>query len=252
MVKERNGLVPRDTHSYIKSFNFVPGRILARKFEVITLLGAGWEGEVYLVRELATDIERAAKFFFPQRNPANRNLTFYARKLHKLRNCPILIHYHTQDTITFRGLPVSFLVSDYVEGQLLSEFLKQQPGRRLDVFQGLHLLHALAAGIESIHHMREYHGDLHTDNIIIKREGLGFNIKLLDLFDWHTPRLSNIQDDVCDLVRIFYDALGGQKQYRKLPPQVKGICCGLKRTLILKKFRTAGQLREHLENLQWE
>ena len=28
--------------------------------------------------------------------------------------------------------------------------------------------------------------------------------------------------------------------------------CGLKRTLILKKFRTAGQLREYLEILSWE
>ena len=32
------------------SFDLQPGRVLARKFEVIRRLGAGWEGEVYLVR----------------------------------------------------------------------------------------------------------------------------------------------------------------------------------------------------------
>ena len=235
----------------IDSFDFVPGRVLARKYEVISRLGAGWEGEVYLVRETLTGIERAAKFFFPQRNPKNRALLFYARKLHKLRQCHILIQYHTQETILFHGQPISFLVSDYVEGELLSEFLRHERGGRLDEFQALHLLHALAAGMESVHHLREYHGDLHTDNVIVQRFGLGFAVKLLDLYQWQAPRQANIQDDVVDLVRIFYDVLGGQKTYARQSPRVKAICCGLKRSLILKKFRTAGQLREYLENMVW-
>ena len=29
------------------------------------------------------------------------------------------------------------------------------------------------------------------------------------------------------------------------------ICCGLKRSLILKKFRNAGELRTHLETRAW-
>ncbi|MFV1985596.1 MAG: protein kinase [Thiohalomonadales bacterium] len=236
----------------IESFNFQAGRILARKYEVITRLGAGWEGEVYLVSECTTGIERAAKFFFPQRNPRNRNLVFYAKKLHKLRQCPILIHYHTQDIITFKNQPISFLVSDYVEGELLSEFLSNQPSKRLDTFQALHLLHALAKGIENIHHLGEYHGDLHTENVMVRRYGLGFDCKLLDMYMWGAPKPANIHDDVVDLVRLFYDIVGGKKFYAKLPSQAKDICNGLKRTLILKKFRSAGQLREHLEMLDWE
>lgn len=236
----------------IEGFNFQAGRILARKYEVISRLGAGWEGEVYLVSECTTGIERAAKFFFPQRNPHNRALLFYAKKLHKLRQCPILIQYHTQECITFQNEPISFLVSDYVEGELLSEFLDRQPRKRLDMFQAFHLLHALAAGMESIHHLREYHGDLHIDNVIVQRYGLGFSCKLLDIFQWTAPKLANIQNDVCDLVRIFYDVLGGQRYYAKLPLEAKAICNGLKRSLILKKFRTAGQLREHLETMQWQ
>jgi serine/threonine protein kinase len=235
----------------IDEFAFQPGRVLARKYEVITLLGTGWEGEVYLVRELATGIEHAAKFFYPQRNLRNRNLSRYAKKLHILRHCPILITYHTQETITFRGEPISFLVSDYVEGQILEEFLKQQPGKRLDYFQGLHLLHELATGMESVHHMNEYHGDLHTRNIIVRRHGIGFDVKLLDLYHWSAPKKENIQDDVVNLVRIFYDVMGGQKFYAKHPQEVKDIICGLKRGMILKKFRTAGHLRDYLETFEW-
>jgi serine/threonine protein kinase len=235
----------------VDTFDLQPGRILANKYEVIKKLGAGWEGEVYLVREKITGIERAAKFFFPERNPNNRTIAFYATKLHKLRHSPIVIQYHTQETVRYRGQPITFLVSEYVEGELLSEFLARHPGKRLTPFQGLHLLHALAAGIENIHHMREYHGDLHTDNIVIRRFGLGYNIKLIDMFHWGAARKETIHDDVCDLVRILYDALGGSRHYARHPVEIKAICCGLKRSLILKKFRSAGQLREYLETMQW-
>lgn len=235
----------------IDTFGLYPGRVLARKYEVVSLLGTGWEGEVYKVRELATGIERAAKFFFPQRNPCDRTVNFYAKKLHKLRDCPILIQYHTQEQIIFHRKPLTFLVSDYVEGELLSVFLARQTGKRLPVFQGLHLLHTLASGIAMIHNQREYHGDLHTDNVIVRRHGLGFEVKLIDMLHWGAPRPENIHDDVCDLVRIFYDAIGGQKHYAKQSSEAKAICCGLKRSLILKKFRTAGQLRDYLETMEW-
>ncbi len=241
----------RSKNIVIDTFNLYPGRILAGKYEVVSKLGAGWEGEVFLVREKITGIERAAKFFYPQRNIDNKACIYYAQKLHRLSHCPILIQYITQETITYRGIPITFLVSEYVEGELLSEFLARQPGGRLPPFQGLHLLHALASGMEFIHGMKEYHGDLHTDNIIVKRFGLGFNIKLLDMFHWGAPKKANIHQDVCDLIRIFYDAIGGRKHYAKHPPEIKAIICGLKRTSILKKFRSAGQLRSYLETMQW-
>ncbi len=236
----------------ISSFKLSGGTLLAGKYEVVLRLGSGWEGEVYLVRECGTRIERTVKIFFPRRNLGNRALRFYARKLHKLRHCPIVIQYHTRDTFVFNGLPVSFLVSEFVEGELLSDFLKRQSGRRLNPFQGVHLLHALAAGIELIHNVGEYHGDLHTDNVIVLRHGLGFELKLLDMFSWGSPNAENIQHDVFDLIRIFYDALGGQRWYRRQPQEVKDICKGLKRSLIAREFRSAGQLCQHLEMMEWQ
>ena len=236
----------------ISSFKLSGGTLLAGKYEVVSRLGSGWEGEVYLVRECGTRIERTVKIFFPRRNLGNRSLRFYARKLHKLRHCPIVIQYHTRDTFVFNGLPVSFLVSEFVEGELLSDFLKRQSGRRLNPFQGVHLLHALAVGIELIHNVGEYHGDLHTDNVIVLRHGLGFELKLLDMFSWGSPNAENIQHDVFDLIRIFYDALGGQRWYRRQPQEVKDICKGLKRSLIAREFRSAGQLCQYLEMMEWQ
>lgn len=245
-------MVKRRATPRITQFDFEPGTILLGKYEVVCLLGRGWEGEVYLLRERVTGIERAGKFWYPHRNPGNRAARFYARKLHKLRHCPILIQYHTQEMIEYQRTQVHLLVSEYVEGELLSQFIARHPGRRLPVFQALHLLHALAAGIETIHNLREYHGDLHGENIIVRQRGLSFDLKLVDMFHWGHARPENIHDDVCFLIRIFYDAIGGARHYAKQPPQVKAVCCGLKRSLILKKFRNAGQLRQYLESLTWD
>ncbi len=236
----------------IESFDFPPGRVLARKYEVVERIGAGWEGEVYRIRERATGIERAAKFFFPQRNPHDRALRFYAKKLHKLRHCPLLIQYHTRETTTFDDLSISFLVSEFVEGEMLSQFINRHPGKRLRPFEALHVLHALAVGMQPVHHIKEYHGDLHTDNVIIKRFGIGFDIKLVDPFFGGTPSARRIQTDVIELVRIFYDMLGGQKHYAAQPRVVKDICCGLKKSLILSRFRNAGRLRGYIENISWD
>jgi tRNA A-37 threonylcarbamoyl transferase component Bud32 len=235
----------------IESFNLEPGTMVAGKYKVLGPLGSGWEGEVYKIVETRTGIERAAKFFYPHRNRRDRISRRYARKLHKLRHCPILIQYHTEETFEYDGVDITVLVSEYVEGIMLSEFLRGMPGGRLVDFEALHLLYALVKGIEQIHLKGEYHGDLHLDNVIISRYGLTFELKVLDFFHWEATKAENRQTDVCDLVRIFYDCLGGRRHYARQPDAVKYIISGLKRSLIIRKFRTVTHLRKHLETMQW-
>jgi len=235
----------------IDSFDLEPGRILARKYCVVTKLGSGWEGEVYGVVETRTGIERAAKLFYPHRNPGNRTDRLYAKRLHKLRHCPILIQYHTEESITFRRSPITVFISEYVEGQLLSDFLNDFPGKRLNAFEGMHLLYALAKGMEQVHLANEYHGDIHQDNVIVSQYGLKFDLKLLDLFHLDAPKAENKRSDVCNVIHLFYESLGGARHYARQPDAVKYICCGLKQSLILRKFRTMSQLCKHLETMTW-
>ncbi|MCP1728251.1 tRNA A-37 threonylcarbamoyl transferase component Bud32 [Natronospira proteinivora] len=236
----------------VRRFDFRPGDRLAGKYEVVERLGRGWEGEVYKVRERATGIERAAKFFYPERNMGNRAVSYHARKLNRLRHCRILIAYLTHDHVKHDGRQVPFLVSEFVEGEVLEEFIRRRPGKRLPLFEALHLLHALAAGLEEVHALKDYHGDLHSENIIVARRGIHFEVKLIDFYRWKGPTGEHIREDVRDIIRIFYDALGGQKYYAKQPKVVKDICLGLKRGLIRKRFRTAGALRQHLETMSWD
>src|SRR6188508_3633530 len=127
-----------------KRFDFPPGRVLAGKYTVERPLGSGWEGEVYAIVERATGIRRAAKFYYPNRDPMGKAAINYARKLDALRHCPILMQYHHQETAYFKRKKVIVVVSELVEGTKLSEFLAQQPRKQLSTFEALHVLHALA------------------------------------------------------------------------------------------------------------
>ena len=236
-------------NQHISTFNLTPGRVIGGKYEVISCLGQGWEGEVYKIREINTDIERAAKLFFPHRNLKNKASKYYARKLHRLRHCNMVIQYSVEEKLSFKKQQVSALVSEFVDGELLTDFIKTFPGKRLQAFQALHLLYALAKGLEEIHQLKEYHGDLHSGNVIVQRFGLHFDLKILDMFHWGAPSRENIPEDTINMVHIFYETLGGQKHYANQPAFVKDICCGLKRSLIKQKFRTASELRLYLEAL---
>jgi RIO-like serine/threonine protein kinase len=234
-----------------KRFDFALGRSVAGKYVIERPLGSGWEGEVYAIIERNTGIRRAAKFYYPHRDPLGKAAIAYARKLDALRHCPILMQYHHQETAYVRKKKVIVVISELVEGKKLSEFLKQQPEEKLSTFEALHVLYNLVKGIAPIHARGEYHGDIHEHNIMIRRQGISFEVKLLDFFDLGAPTKSKIRKDVLNLIEVFHTIVGGRKFYADQPKVVKDIIRGLKDSLILARFQSAGDIARHLEALQW-
>jgi len=224
---------------------------VAGKYVVQHPLGSGWEGEVYVVMERVTGIRRAAKFYYPHRDPLGKAAIAYARKLDALRHCPILMQYHHQETTYVKRRKVIVVVSELVEGKKLSEFLADQPNHRLTTFEALHVLYTLARGISPIHARGEYHGDIHDDNIMIRRHGISFDIKLLDFFDLGRPTRAKIHKDVLNLIQVFHATVGGRDSYSQQPKVVKDIIRGLKDSLILARFQSAGDIQRHLETVEW-
>src|SRR4051794_17599453 len=175
----------------------------------------------------------------------------YARKLDALRHCPILMQYHHQEIAWVKRRKVTVVISELVEGQKLSEFLASHREHRLTTFEALHVLYILAKGIAPIHARGEYHGDIHDDNIMIRRAGITFEVKLLDFFDLGRPGRDKIHKDVLNLIQVFHTIVGGHKHYAKQPKVVKDIIRGQKDSLILSRFHSAEDIQRHLENLQW-
>src|SRR3954451_16867843 len=236
----------------VKRFDFTPGRKIAGKYEIERALGSGWEGEVYAIRERTTGISRAAKFYYPHRDPTGSAAIAYARKLDALRHCPILMQYHHQEVAYVKRRKVIVVVSELVDGMKLSEFLAMQPRKQLSTFEALHVLHALAKGIAPIHARGEYHGDIHDDNIMIRRQGIDFEVKLLDFFDLGKPTKSKIHKDVLNLIQVFQSLVGGRERYAQQPKVVKEIIRGGKDSLVLERFQSAGDIQRHLETLSWD
>src|SRR3984885_9151201 len=114
-----------------KRFDFPLGRSVAGKYVLERPLGSGWEGEVYAIIEKNTGIRRAAKFYYPHRDPTGKAAIAYARKLDALRHCTILMQYHHQETAYFKKKKVTVVISELVEGEKLSQFLASQPNHRL-------------------------------------------------------------------------------------------------------------------------
>jgi serine/threonine protein kinase len=231
-------------------FNLEPGRSLGSNYDIVEFIGGGWEGEVYKIKERKTGIYRAAKLFY-DRDGSRQPLLKYAKKLNKLKDCPIIIQYHHRDTARVRGKVCEFLVADFIEGLMLSEFLKMQKKKRLSSFEALRLLYDITIGIEPIHFRGEYHGDIHSDNILVRRKGLGFDVHLIDFYDLGRPSKERIQDDVFSLIQLLHEVIGGVEGYCAAGYEVRQIVMGRKRGLIAAKFKNAGHLRLALENLNW-
>ena len=232
-------------------YDLKKGKVLGRHYRVLEYLGSGWEGEVYKVEERKTGIIRAAKLFYRKKANGDNPHIHYAKKLYKLRKCPIVIQYHFHDVLYFKQKKVDFLVSDFADGEVLSSYVGRQKNRRLLPFEALHLLYALTQGVEQIHFQNEYHGDIHSDNIMVKKKGLGFEVHLIDLLHLGPPTKNKIQTDVYDIINIFYEIIGGSVGYRQCGDNIKQFVLGRKHNLIRQYFSVAGHLRLYLENMEW-
>lgn len=231
----------------VTSFDLDPEQIIGGNYRVEAFLGGGQEGEVYRVTELRTGVRRAAKLFYPQENRRNQAARVYARKLDRLRDCAVVIQYHHAETVRLHGVETTCLLSEYVDGILLSDIVARHPGGRLPAFKALHLLYPLVCGLEQIHQQREYHGDIHAHNILVRPRGIFFDIKLVDFYDRGPPTAAERRDDIVDLVRLLYDMTGERRCYARQPAAIKAICKGLRRDLIREAFPTVSHLRRHLE-----
>ena len=54
------------------------------------------------------------------------------------------------------------------------------------------------------------------------------------------------------MIALLYEMVGKASGYARAGDEIHRIVMGRKRGLISKKFKTAGQLRLALENLNWE
>ncbi|MHC4793661.1 MAG: protein kinase [Planctomycetia bacterium] len=234
------------------SFDLPAGRVIGGKYEVVSHIGHGWEGEVYRIIERATGAVRAAKLFHPNRNIRDHAVLFYARKLERLRDCRMVIQYHHVEQLQVRRSPVTALISEYVEGTRLDRLIAASRGGRLSEFEAMAILHELACGLEELHGMGEYHGDLHAQNILVRRRGIRFDLKLVDFYDRGRGDRRHQKDDLVDCARLLREMTGGPRFTAATRSEhLRYLIGGCRSDVISRRFQSAGDLKHHLETFSW-
>ena len=231
----------------MQSFDLPVGRTIGQSYRVEQHLGGGTEGEVYRIRDQSTGIQRAAKLYFPHRDPNQRLTAQHARKLNQLRDCRLVLQYlHTQE-VRIDGYRTMAMISELCEGEPLQRWIDRHRSSRVSDFVALTVLHHLVCGLEQIHAAGQYHSDVHTENILIESSGVQFKLKLIDFYEWGKPTRHKMQQDILGAARVLYDMLGGRAYYSKALPESKYVCAGLRSDRILERFPTATRLRHYLE-----
>ena len=228
-------------------FNFQPGRVLAGKYVVAEFLGGGWEGEAYLVHEKSTGFPRVAKFYYPERNEKGKSLKEYVKRLERLSDLNCVIRYMHSDSIRYRGQRLDFMVSTRAPGKQLSYYIKKRGGARHPL-EALLITEQIATGLEAIHAQGLYHGDVHEDNVMVRRVGIHYQVLFLDFIHLGPTTRERKRDDVYDMLTLLRDMTGGKNTYAKQPALVKALVKGGRRDLIYKTFPTALRVRTFLQD----
>ena len=203
--------------------------------------------------ELSDDdsFSRTSKDHQASKPSVNWRANRQAQKLHRLRSCDILMQYRTQEVVQYQGEAVTFMISDSIDGELLSDAIEDQPKGYFTILEALHIIHTLCNGLTKVHNSRDFHGAIAADNILIRRQGLGFQVKLIDLDVSEGNVAAGIASDTFAVIKLLYKLLGGSTTYRNLPLPIRQTIGGLKRATIKGKFKNANDVKNHLEDLQW-
>ncbi|MEO8905335.1 MAG: serine/threonine-protein kinase [Polyangiaceae bacterium] len=156
---------------------YVPGLLVAEKYELLRPLGAGGMGEVWVAHHLSLDIDVAVKFIGDVGTPESG---LAERLLEEARNTARLGHPAIVRALDFghteRGDP--FIVLELLAGEDLATRIEQ--GGRLSAEQAVATLLPVVHALSAVHASGVVHRDIKPENVFLAQAELGVQAKLLD------------------------------------------------------------------------
>ncbi|HEX2671047.1 MAG TPA: serine/threonine-protein kinase [Polyangiaceae bacterium] len=155
---------------------YLPGVIVADKYELLRPLGAGGMGEVWVAHHLGLDIDVAVKFIGSVATEAG----LAERLLEEARNTARLGHPAIVRALDFghtdRGDP--FIVLELLAGEDLATRIELQGP--LDPEQAVATLLPIVHALSAVHESGIVHRDIKPENVFLAEVDLGLQAKLLD------------------------------------------------------------------------
>ena len=151
---------------------FQPGRRV-HQYEIVSLLGAGGMGEVYLARDTRLQRRVALKLLPPGPSFARKELLRFeqeARAASTLSHTNVCVIYEINETEAGEH----YIAMEYVEGATLRERLARGP---VAVEEAIEITLQAASALAAAHKAKIVHRDIKPENIMLRDDG---QVKLLD------------------------------------------------------------------------
>jgi serine/threonine-protein kinase len=172
--------------------NIPPGTLLAH-YEVISLLGAGGMGQVYLARDSRLRRKVALKMLLPALTGDQRDLRRFE---HEALAVSALNHPNILTIFEFgEANGRHFIASEYVEGSTLRQKIATGP---LAPTHTIDIAIQIASALAAAHARGMVHRDIKPDNVIVRTDGI---VKVLDfgIAKLNLQRLSGVHRTVSAL-----------------------------------------------------
>jgi serine/threonine protein kinase len=157
-------------------------------YQVLSLLGAGGMGEVYLAQDTRLGRKVALKLLppgFTRDQERLRRFEQEARTVSALNHPNILTIYEVGV-----ASETQFIATEFIDGQTLRARLR---GRRLVLSEALDLAIQIAAALAAAHEAGIIHRDIKPENVMLRRDGY---VKVLDFgLAKLTERQSSAEED---------------------------------------------------------
>ena len=216
--------------------DFLPGRWVGH-YQVVSCLGAGWEGRVYRVRD-SRHRSHVLKVYRRQALASGmswRTRLRHLRRVHGFGSGASLRLVHRCQAWQGVLLP-------YQPGESLCSMLAVRRNGALSLREARLAFLAILRALARLHERGAYHGDLHEGNILLVRCGLGYRASFIDPLPQPGAVRALQERDLVEAVRVFAWMLGGRARYSRHPAWVRQILCGLQSRRILARHRSVTEL----------
>lgn len=151
--------------------NIASGTQLAH-YQIISMLGAGGMGEVYLAQDLHLRRKVALKMLAPELTRDKRGLRRFE---HEARAVSALNHPNILTIYEFgQANGTHFIASEFIDGATLGESLARG---RLELSTAVEVAIQIARALAAAHACGIVHRDIKPDNVIVRTDGI---VKVLD------------------------------------------------------------------------
>ena len=179
------------------------GQLVFGKYLVLEFLGEGGMGEVWLVKDVELDVERALKmitrgtdFDADARARFRREARAMARFTH-----PNVVAVHDS---RLDQRDVAYIVMEYVAGQTIEKIL--EPGQPMPLDWTLHVLSQLCEALQEAHDQGIIHRDLKPSNLILVTTPT--RGELLKVFDFGIAKILRVEGGPSEIQTMVGDFMG--------------------------------------------